>query len=42
MYFVDVSHIMLLNDLLKPRIIQLRKLRQIMHVSNDITQILLQ
>lgn len=33
---------MLLNNFLKPRIIQLRELGQIMHISNDVTQHLLQ
>ena len=33
---------MLFDDLLKPSIIQLRELGQIMHIGNDVTQILFQ
>ena len=36
------THIVLLDDLLKASIVQLRELGQVMHIGNDITQVLLQ
>jgi hypothetical protein len=36
------THIMLLNDLPEPSVIQLRELCQIMHVRNDIREVLFQ
>ena len=32
---------MLLDDLLKPSVIQLRKLSKVVHVGNDVAQVLL-
>ena len=39
---LDGPHIMLFDNLLKPSIVQLRELGQIMHISYNITQILFQ
>jgi len=39
---IGITHIMLLDNLLETGIVQLSKLRQVMHVCNDVAQICLE